>query len=285
MFGSVLREDLSSYGGASNLKFNEKIKSLQAAGEEIFHFGFGQSPFPVPAPFVKHLKETAGINSYLAVAGLPELREQIVEFHQEWDGVELSSSRLVVGPGSKELIYLVLAVYRGEVLLPAPAWTTYRPQARLAGHEPRLVPQTSHNNWKLRPEDLETSLKEVSQADRPLLMILTNPGNPSGCVYTRAELESLAEVCRRHKIIVLSDEIYARLTYSGSHVCMSEVYPEGTVLTSGFSKWSSAGGWRLGYAHFPASLARLREAVTSGASHTYSCAPANIQHGTSGAGN
>lgn len=233
MFGSVLREDLSSYSGASNLKFNEKIKALQAAGEEIFHFGFGQSPFPVPAPFVNHLQETASINSYLNVAGLPELREQIVEFHRDWEGVELSSPRLVVGPGSKELIYLVMVVFRGEILLPAPAWTTYRPQARLAGHEPRLVPQLSQNNWKLRPEDLELTVREVTEPDRPLLMILTNPGNPSGCVYTRPELESLAEVCRRHKIIVLSDEIYARLTYSGSHVCMSEVYPEGTVGSDG----------------------------------------------------
>ena len=269
MFGSVIREDLSGYSGASNLKFNEKIKALQAGGEEIYHFGFGQSPFPVPAPFVRHLRQTAPINSYLNVAGLPELREQIVEFHREWDGVELSASQMVVGPGSKELIYLVLAVFRGQVLLPAPAWTTYRPQARLAGHQPRLIPQHSENQWKLRAEDLEAGVREAGEDGGPFLVILTNPGNPSGCVYHRAELESLAEVCRRHNIIVLSDEIYARLTYSGGHVCMSGVYPEGTVLTSGFSKWSSAGGWRLGYAHFPPDLTSLREAVTSGASHTY----------------
>ena len=270
MFGSVIREDLANYSGASNLKFNERIKALQAEGEEIYHFGFGQSPFPVPPPFVKHLKETAAINAYLNVSGLPELRREIVEFHREWDSVELEEESLVVGPGSKELIYLCLAVFRGTVLLAAPAWTTYRPQARLAGHEPLIVSQQSNNHWKLTASDLEAGLEQVGKREGGCLLILTNPGNPSGCVYSRPELESLAEVCRRHQIIVLSDEIYARLTYpGGEHVCMSEIYPEGTILTSGFSKWSSAGGWRLGYAHFPPALSGLREAVTSGASHTY----------------
>ena len=101
----------------------------------------------------------------------------------------------------------------------------------------------------------------MSEVSGPMMLILTNPGNPSGAVYTRQELEQVSQVCREKRIIVLSDEIYARLVYSGDHVCMSHVYPEGTILTSGFSKWSSAGGWRLGYAHFPSSLSSLREAV------------------------
>ena len=105
------------------------------------------------------------------------------------------------------------------------------------------------------------------------MLILTNPGNPSGCAYTREELVALVTVFRRLSVIVLSDEIYARLEYTGQHVCMSELYPEvtisglvvtipppqGTILTSGFSKWSSAGGWRIGYAHFPKSLNQLRK--------------------------
>ena len=94
-FENILREDLTNYSGASNLKFNEKIKALQAAGEEIFHFGFGQSPFPVPEPFVKHLKETAHINDYLSVAGLLELRQEIVVFHKEWENVDLDKDNII----------------------------------------------------------------------------------------------------------------------------------------------------------------------------------------------
>jgi len=275
IFGPVLKAELASHSKASNLAFNEKVKDLQAEGHKIYHFAFGQSPFSVPEPFVRHLKDTASVNDYLNVSGLLQLRKAVVDFHQEWDQVDLDIDSLVVGPGSKELIYLTMAVWGGQVWLPAPAWTTYRPQAQLAGHNPRNLPQTSESGWKLEPALLEQA---VSQVDGPHLVVLTNPGNPSGCSYTRSELESLTAVCRKHKIVIISDEIYARIQYEGSHVCMSQVYPEGTILTSGFSKWSSAGGWRLGYAHFPPALKQIYTAVISAASHTYSCASANIQH-------
>lgn len=274
-FCQLIREELQCEGGASNLAFNEKIKTLKAEGHEIFHFGFGQSPFPVPAPFVRHLQDTAVCADYLPVAGLPELRKAIINFHTQWEGITLDIDGLVVGPGSKELIYLTLAVYRGVVWLAAPAWTTYKPQAVLAGHTPRILPQPQSQGWKLSPHTLEQELKGVRG---PHLLIFTNPGNPSGCSYTREELEALVQVFRRLHVIVLSDEIYARLQFTGNHVCLAELYPEGTILTSGFSKWSSAGGWRLGYAHFPTDLNQIKKAVLSGASHTYSCAPAPLQN-------
>jgi len=273
-FGALVRPELAGEGGASNLAFNERVKALQAAGHAIAHFAFGQSPFPVPEPFTRHLQETAGCKDYLPVAGLPELLAGVAAFHREWDGVSLQEDGLVVGPGSKELIYLTLAVYRGTVWLCAPAWTTYSPQARLAGHTPLVLRQPQAQGWKLQAATLEEGLEGRAG---PHLLILTNPGNPSGCAYTRAELEALVAVFRRRSVVVLSDEIYARLEYSGNHVCLAELYPEGTILTSGFSKWSSAGGWRLGYAHFPPGLRHLRQAVLGAASHTYSCAPAPLQ--------
>ena len=110
-FENILRDDLTNYSGASNLKFNEKIKSLIASGEEIYHFGFGQSPFPVPTPFVKQLQvflylscwfkkllytqKNAAINDYLSVAGLRELRENIIAFHKQWDKVELGVDNII----------------------------------------------------------------------------------------------------------------------------------------------------------------------------------------------
>ena len=134
-------------------------------------------------------------------------------------------------------------------------------QAKLAGHQAIPVPTSETHGWKLTPADLIAVLDNVNDT-LPLMLVLTNPGNPSGAVYTRAELEQLAVVCREQGVLVLSDEIYARLVYSpATHVNMSSVYPEGTILTSGFSKWSSAGGWRLGYAHFPPTLSSLRQAV------------------------
>lgn len=272
MFGDLVKEGLG-HSGASNLAFNERIKKLQSEGETIYHFGFGQSPFPVPDCFVRNLKETGHHNAYLNVAGLDILREAISQFHQEWDDIVLPPDELVVGPGSKELIFLTMAVFKGQIWLPSPAWTTYLPQAKLAGHTARCIPTNS--TWKLTAADLSSHL---STTEGPHLLVLTNPGNPSGAVYHQEELEDLVSVCRKMGVIVLSDEIYARLRFDGNHTALSKVYPEGTILTSGFSKWSSAGGWRLGYAHFPAQLSQLRVAVLGGASHTYSCAPAPLQY-------
>ena len=172
------------------------------------------------------MQDTAGCNDYLPVAGLPDLRKAIVKFHKEWEGVTLNEEGLVVGPGSKELIYLTMAVFSGTVWLCAPAWTTYNPQARLAGHKAKLLEQPQHQEWKLRPATVEQGLNGLPG---PHLLILTNPGNPSGCAYTREELVALVTVFRRLSVIVLSDEIYARLEYTGQHVCMSELYPEVTI--------------------------------------------------------
>jgi len=195
-FGNILRDDLTNYSGASNLKFNEKIKSLKASGKEIYHFGFGQSPFPVPAPFVKQLQKTASINDYLSVAGLQELREEIVSFHKQWDNVELGVDNIIVGPGSKELIYLCMTMFKGRILLPAPAWTTYNPQAKLSGHSAIPIQTSEHNKWKLTKDDL---MSAVDGQQGPWLLVLTNPGNPSGCVYQKDELEAIAEICRKQK--------------------------------------------------------------------------------------
>ena len=173
------------------------------------------------------MQDTAGCNDYLPVAGLPDLRKAIAKFHKEWEGVTLNEEGLVVGPGSKELIYLTMAVFSGTVWLCAPAWTTYNPQARLAGHKAKVLEQPQHQEWKLRPATVERGLNGLPG---PHLLILTNPGNPSGCAYTREELVALVTVFRRLSVIVLSDEIYARLEYTGQHVCMSELYPEVTIF-------------------------------------------------------
>ena len=129
-----------------------------------------------------------------------------------------------------------MVMFRGHVLLPAPAWTTYSPQvsshyptgqcthtlsqAKLAGHQAIPVPTSETYGWKLTPSDLRQVVDNVSDS-LPLLLVLTNPGNPSGAVYTRGELEQLAGVCREHSILVLSDEIYARLVYSPGQLTIS----------------------------------------------------------------
>ncbi|XP_069998079.1 aspartate aminotransferase [Penaeus vannamei] len=272
----LVRADLANSTAASNLAFNEKVKGMIRSGRKVYHFAFGQSPFPIPPCLVRAMQEYAHVHDYLPMTGIPELREELVKFHARYDHLDLNGESMVVGPGSKELIYLTMATFSGEILLPAPAWTTYAPQARLAGKETRILQTDRAKGWKLTPEVLEEAGRRGTSKK---LLILTNPGNPTGTCYKEEELKALSLVCRRHGILVLSDEIYARLTFDRKYSSMVKCYPEGTILTSGFSKWASAGGWRLGYAHFPPATKPLMEAVRNGASHTYSCAPAPMQYG------
>ncbi|BFZ24662.1 hypothetical protein BsWGS_27701 [Bradybaena similaris] len=274
----LIRPDLikAKYGAASNLAFNERIKLLMKQGHTIYHFGFGQAPFPVLEVAVEALKKHATQSAYLAVQGIPELRQGICDFHKRFDGITFDPENIIVGPGSKELIFLLLLIFNGDVLLNSPSWTSYKAQAILTGHTPFVIDSHEKDDWRITPDGLEKVMKENSLSHYKLL-IMTNPCNPTGTCYTEQQLKELAEVFRRHNIIVLSDEIYARLHYSDNHVLLSKFYPEGTILSTGLSKWASAGGWRLGYNIYPKELSSLLSTVKSAASHSYSCAPAPMQ--------
>jgi len=275
----LIREDLKhENAGASNLKFNEKIKQLQSEGKDIYHLGFGQSPFPIPLFAQDELKKFAHVGEYLPVAGLPELREAICTTHKKHDGLEnITPDDVVVSPGSKELIYQMMNIINGDVLLLAPTWTTYKPQAGLAKKKVHLVKTTFKNNWKLTPESLEKAIQseEVKEGS---MIVLCNPDNPTGAIYTENDFISLSKAFRKHKLLVLSDEIYARLSYKNNHVSIAKFYPEGTILSSGISKWASCGGWRLGYLVFPPELKQLRQVLVGASSQTYTTASAPVQY-------
>ncbi|KAK7092602.1 hypothetical protein V1264_008323 [Littorina saxatilis] len=275
----LIRDDLvvAEYGGASNLMFNELVKQWIKAGRKIYHFAFGQSPFKVMDIAVEALKQHAGENAYLDVQGLPELRQGICRFHARYDDLTIDPSQIIVGPGSKELIFLLMSVFNGNVLILSPSWTTYKPQALLAGHKPVILTVGVESEWRVTPEILEEAML-AQKRKGPSLLIMTNPCNPTGTAYSENDLIALSTVFRKYDVTVLSDEIYARLSYDQNHVTLAKIYPEGTVLSTGLSKWASAGGWRLGYHIYPKELSALKGGVKSAASHTYSCAPAPVQH-------
>ncbi|GFO06646.1 aspartate aminotransferase-like [Plakobranchus ocellatus] len=236
----LVRKDLvaQKYGGATNLAYNEKIKKMIEEGHSVYHFGFGQSPFPVIELASESLKQHTGQCAYLHVQGLPALRKGICDFHRHYDHVTFDPEDIVVAPGSKELILLVMTVFNGEILLNSPSWTTYKPQAVLSGHCSIMVDSREEDEWRVTPQGLEKAVEDLS-SDRYKLLVLCNPCNPSESV---------------------------------------QLYPEGAILCSGMSKWAAAGGWRLGYHIYPRELQALRDVVASAGSHTYSCAPAPVQY-------
>lgn len=263
---------------SATLAIKDRCRALRAAGKEVFDFGLGQSPFPVPEPVVAGLREAAAQKDYLPVKGLPALREAVASFHQRNDGVEAHPELLLVGPGSKELMFIVQLVYYGEIILPTPCWVSYLPQARIIGRRISMIHTTYETQWKLTAERLQDSLSQVNDDRRPRLLILNYPSNPTGVSYSQDELKALAEVLRRFEVIVLSDEIYGQLHYRGQHASIARYYPEGTIISSGLSKWCGAGGWRLGTFSFPPDLDWLCHAMASVASETFTTVSAPIQH-------
>ncbi|MGB0641200.1 MAG: aminotransferase class I/II-fold pyridoxal phosphate-dependent enzyme, partial [Myxococcota bacterium] len=135
---------------------NERSDELRGEGHDIIKFGLGQSPFPVPDCVVQSLRDHAHEKDYLPVKGLRKLRDTVAEFHAVRDHIEgRSGDDVLVGPGSKELLFLLQLVFYGDLVIPAPAWVSYAPQARILGRQVRMVPTSRDNGWRLTPEGLE----------------------------------------------------------------------------------------------------------------------------------
>jgi aspartate aminotransferase len=266
-------------GKSGTLSLNEKSKQLEQGGHTIYKFGFGESPF-LPLPHVREaLASASHRKDYTPVAGLPALREKIAEFHSEVDGYPISAEQILVAPGTKPLLFSLMSAFQNaNVFLPAPSWVSYAPQAQIARHEIFKIPTSYEDRWRVTPANLDEVLSTHSDPSKHNLMVLTYPGNPDGLTYSRQELIDLTEVLRKHSVWVISDEIYGMLHHEGQHVSLATVYPERTMVTTGLSKWSGAGGWRLGALILPPDAPQgLVDALVGLGSETYSCAPAPVQ--------
>ncbi|MCL4235563.1 MAG: aminotransferase class I/II-fold pyridoxal phosphate-dependent enzyme [Deltaproteobacteria bacterium] len=261
---------------SATVAINDISNELIQSGRVVYKLGLGQSPFPVPASVVEALRANAHHKDYLPSQGLPALREAVARFHQKNDNVAVHPDDVLIGPGSKVLLFLLQLAYYGDLVVPTPCWVSYAPQAQILGRPVHFLPTNFEGKWRLRPEALE----ELCHRDpgRPRIVILNYPGNPDGTTYRPATLKRIAEVARRHRVIVLSDEIYGKLHHEGRHVSIAQFYPEGTIISSGLSKWCGAGGWRLGTFSFPSTLKRLLETMVSLASETYTAVSAPTQH-------
>jgi aspartate aminotransferase len=263
---------------SATLAINERSNALRREGKTVFKLGLGQSPFPVPECVVNALRNHAHEKEYLPVKGLPELREAVADFHRRKDHINASADGVLIGPGSKELMFLLQLVYYGEILLPTPCWVSYGPQAKIIGRNVQFIHTTYGERWRISAARLRGYLEKENDTFRPRLLILNYPGNPDGETYSMEDLQELAEVAREFEIILLSDEIYGQLKHSGGHFSVGRFYPEGTIISSGLSKWCGAGGWRLGTFTFPKSLTWLMEAMAAVASETFTSVSAPIQY-------
>jgi len=254
--------------------------SLARAEEKktVYKFGFGQSPFPVPKKVTEQLQLASDRKEYTSVQGLTELRNSICKFHNQLENKDWNPEEIIVAGGSKILLFCIMAAFKkAEILLPAPSWVSYEPQGKLAGHEVNWIETKFDDKWQLTAEQLEIYCT-TRNINVPLILVLNYPSNPTGQTYNAKQLKELAKVMKKYKVIVIADEIYSLLTYSEHYPTLSDFYPEGSIVSSGLSKWCGAGGWRLGFHYIPKELGEdFKQAVISVASETYSCAPTPIQ--------
>ena len=261
---------------SATLAIQERCAALRAAHRDVFRLGLGQSPFPVPRPVVEELEANAHQKDYLAVRGLAALRAAVADYHHRSQGLPSTAEDVLIGPGSKELMFLLQLVYYGDILIPTPAWVSYAPQARIIGRPIGWIHSRRETGWRLEPESLKSVCR--NDPDKPRILILNYPSNPTGLTYTSDELREIARVAREYRVVVLSDEIYGELHHKGQHVSIARFYPEGTIVSSGLSKWCGAGGWRLGTFTFPGSMSWLLEAMAAVASETFTSTSAPIQY-------
>jgi aspartate aminotransferase len=253
------------------LSIDSKAKAMKAEGLDVCGFGAGEPDSDTP----EHIKRAAiealeaGFTKYTPNAGIPELRQAIADKLAADNGLNYRAGQIVVSNGAKHACYnAILATCQpgDEVIIPAPYWVSYPDMVRLVGAEPVIVPTSERNAWKMRPEDFENAM-----TPRTKMLIMNTPGNPTGSVYTREELEAIVNVAAEEDIYVLSDEIYEKLVYDDAkHVSIGSLSKEAydlTITVNGFSKSYAMTGWRLGYLAAPDAVSR---AVDSIQSHTSS---------------
>ena len=248
------------------LSIDSKAKAMKAEGLDVCGFGAGEPDFDTPA----HIKAAAqaalemGFTKYTPSSGTPELRQAIADKFKADNGLDYKPSQVIVSNGAKHSCYnAILATCQpgDEVIIPSPYWLSYPEMVRLAGADPVFVQTKEANGWKMTADEMQDAM-----TPRTKLVIINSPGNPTGAVYTREELQAIVEVCADEEILILSDEIYEKLTYDGAeHVSVASLpgAADLTITINGFSKAYSMTGWRLGYLGAPEPIAKAIDAIQS----------------------
>ena len=252
---------------SATLAAGAKARQLRAEGVQVFDFSLGEPDFNTP----EHICQAAfkamrdGHTHYTPAAGIAELRGAISRLYKKTYGLEVSPEQVIVSNGAKHSLHNALAATAGpgdEVIIPTPYWVSYSDLVQMTGASYKLVTTTQASGFKMSAAQLRAALSPRSR-----LVMLNSPGNPTGAVYTRQELETLADVILQSKLVVISDEIYEKLVYGDSRAtCFATLrpgLPERTITISGVSKSYAMTGWRMGWALGPANVVKAMGNVQS----------------------
>ncbi|UCD25145.1 MAG: aminotransferase class I/II-fold pyridoxal phosphate-dependent enzyme [Gemmatimonadota bacterium] len=276
------RAGIRGLKASATIAINDRVREMWDAGRNVYHLAFGESRFPIHPKIAAALGANAQRRSYTSALGIAELRRAIAEHYGRRFDLDVAPERVVVGPGSKSLIFSALMALGEEIIIPQPSWVSYGPQVHILGKPVTFVPTRPETNYELELDVLEERIHDSRQNwGNPEVFIVNSPKNPTGTVMRPEKVEALAGFARDHELMVLSDEIYALTLFSTiPHVSISQFYPEGTVVFGGLSKSLPLGGWRVGTAIMPREKGgkALGQAMSNIASNIWTCTPAPVQY-------
>ncbi|SET90910.1 aspartate aminotransferase [Salinibacillus kushneri] len=271
-----LADRVQSLTPSSTLAITAKAKALKKEGHDVIGLAAGEPDFNTPEHILTAAKQAMdeGKTKYTPSGGLPELKHTIQAKFKRDQNLDYNENEIIVTIGAKHALFTLFQVLLNpgdEVIVPAPFWVSYPEQVKLAQGKPVIVEAKEQNDFKLTPEQVEEAVTDKTKA-----LIINSPSNPTGVIYTKDELKAIGEVCLKHNITIVSDEIYEKLIYGNeehtSIAQLSETLKEATIIINGVSKSHSMTGWRIGYA---AGNETLIKAMTNLASHSTSN-PASI---------
>lgn len=256
---------------SATLAMAQKARELRAQGNDVISLSIGEPDFNTP-DFIKEAAKKAideNYSHYTPVSGYPETKEAIIRKFKRVNGLDYKPSQVVVSTGAKQSLYNIfqsIITEGDEVIVPTPYWVTYSDIVKISGGVPKYVETSINTGFKVTEEMLESSVSPKSKA-----IIFSSPNNPSGAVYDLEELRIIARFAKKHDLIIIADEIYEHIIYSGKNISVASL-PEAydrTVTVNGLSKAFAMTGWRLGYIGAPEWIAKACELiqgqVTSGA--------------------
>lgn len=274
-----LSDEINSIPHSPTLWANDLVWEKRGKGEQVFHMGFGESPFPVPERLLQAVADNAGRQQYYPAPGVPEILETIREYYRPLVGDYVDACDLIVAPGSKLILFALQAAIKGDLLVPDPSWVSYGPQAKLLQTKcTRVKLRLDDDGYHIDPADLRDAIQQARAAGQnPTKIILNSPNNPAGTIIPSDEMEEIAKVCQEEGVFIISDEIYGLVSFDGEYRSISKHAPEITAISTGLSKHLSLGGWRFGVGFIPKGVEGLHGALCRYISETWSCLSGPVQ--------
>jgi aspartate aminotransferase len=231
------------------MMIQEHREHLNDQTHDYHNYSLGQSPFPPPQVMQEALMKAANQSKYAPALGIKPLIKELVQFQKRHFNLDLAENRIIIGAGSKHIMYLLISALDAHFIVPTPAWVGYIPIIELHKREYTRIRLSEKNGYKLDLKELEDYFKTIQDEK---VLVLNNPHNPTGVLYTEEELKKIIDVCRKYEVVILADEIYGLMTYQVKEfVSVAKLYPEASFVTNGISKDRSAAGYRFGTCILP----------------------------------